>query len=243
MKLLPQVRYLLRLLVLLLPAMSVLICGVHAKAEKIYTGTNFDIFVSTPISLGDTPLMAVTLNAFGKTGARPTTFDYTRSAKGGTGITTVDGAGQLVYAMYQIWQEGAGSTPTNILNPDLESIPLEYDTHFLIPNGLSITSTSNPYENKSNTPPVNYNDYDYYGNVLRGTFSLMGATSTSWDFAYIVVPENTIVKLYFEIGAPGYASETINRTITITSVPEPGTFAMLAAGVFGLLVFFRRRKS
>ena len=211
-----------------------------ARADLIiYSSTNFDIEISNPIDVGTTPLKAVTLTAIGKNGALPNTFDSDKSGLGGTGITTVDNTLQLVNALHQIWEGGLASTPTNTLLGFWGPIPQNLDTHFLVNNGdIFIPPGLDPAEDIS--PPSAEHTWGGYGTFLTGTFTDITAVNSSWPFAYLVVPNMTLVNLDFEIGADMFDSETVSGSIMI---PEPNALILLGMGGMWLLVYaWRRRK-
>ncbi len=205
--------------------MAILSCQ-FAQADLIYTnvfaGTNFDIQVSNPVSLPGTSLEAVTLRAVGENGALPNTFDSDKSGRHGTGITTAVGD------LNQIWFANVISTPTLTNVAYLSPTDQTLDTHFLVyDNNLSIPAGLNPSEDLNGGT----------GTFLKGTFTDITAASPSWDFAYLVVPNGTTVNLDFEIGAAGFASETVSGSFT---VPEPSALVLLAVGALGLLIGRRR---
>jgi hypothetical protein len=212
----------------LVPAILVLVVGFScqfAQADlvftNVYSGTDFAIQASEPVSLVGS-LEAVTLRAVGLNGAKPNTFDSDKSGKHGTGITT-DTA-----ALHQLWAFNVLPTPTLTNAGYLSSTDRALDTHFLAYDGnLYIPGGLAPSEN--NVANV--------GTFLKGTFTDSTAVSSTWDFAYLVVPLGTPIHLDFEIGAPSFSSETVNCSFT---VPEPSVFALLATGFIGLVVCRRR---
>jgi PEP-CTERM motif len=215
-------------LLLAITATAIVLSGGSARAElifsNVYTGTNFDIQASNPVSLAGTSLEAVTLRAVGKNGAQPDTFDSDKSGRHGTGITTA------VDALNQIWFANVVPTPTltNVvayLSPTDQTL----DTHFLVyDNNLTIPRGLSPSEDRDGN----------VGTYLKGTFTDDTAVSSTWDFAYLVVPNGTTVNLDFEIGAPNFSSETVSGSFTV--VPEPSALLLLAMGVLGLLACRRR---
>jgi hypothetical protein len=192
----------------------------------VYQGANFAIQASNPVSLTGT-LEAVTLRAVGRNGAKPNTFDSTIDDTGGTGITST--------ALHQIWPydlEGLKTPTLDVTIPINQTL----DSHFLVLNAnLAIVNMAS--ENRPVTDHL-YDAYGGYGTSMTGSFSLKSTASTTWDFAYLVVPQGTVVNLNFEIGAAGFTSEAVHRSF---AVPEPSAFALLAMGMVGLLVCCRRR--
>ncbi len=158
----------------------------------------------------------------------PNTFD---SDQGGTGITTTTNA------LSQIWEYGTIQTPTLDL-----AVPINQalDSHFLVNLG-NLLIVHNPNEDFVANPL--YDPWGGFGTYLRGTFSILSTSSTSWDFAYLVVPNNTTVNLDFHIGGfiPGVpynqpvSSDYVSGSITVT--PEPSTLVLLGSGILGLLVY------
>jgi hypothetical protein len=195
-----------------------------AQGDTIYTGTNFNIQVSTPVDVGTTPLKAITLTAIGKNGALPSAF-------GGTGISTIGNA------LHQIYEGNFVPTPTTTLIVP-GSIPENLDTHFLVDTNNIIAITA-PNENRNTLSAVE-NAFGGFGNVLNGVFTLKGTpTSSTWDMAYLVVPDGAQLNFNFSVSADGYSPELVNTSYT---VPEPSAIALLAAGCIGLLFPIRRRR-
>jgi hypothetical protein len=213
------------------------------RADTIYYGTNFDLQISSPIDVGVTlPLEAITLTAVGKNGATPYAFDGISNDC--TGITTPTSP-----ALYQIMQPYTNifgtsyySTPTNtLMTPG--SIPQSRDTHFLIDNGtIIVINGHNPTEDGISTATLQEYPYSGYDSSLNGLFTLTGTGwSTSWNFAYLVAPTGTQVKLDFYISTDVGSPELVNYIYT---VPEPGTIALLAIGCAGLFISaWRQRKA
>ncbi len=201
-----------------------------AHGEIIYSGTNFDIQLSTPVEVGITPLKAMTLTVLGKNNVVPNSFDGTRL--GGTGITTTGDA------LHQIWEYNASQTPTTTLIV-AGSIPENLDTHFLFGTDKIISITA-PNENRNTLYTVE-NDYGGFGNSLNGVFSLKGTpTSSLWDLAYLVVPQGAQLNFKFSVGAIGFTPELVNASYSV--VPEPSMIVLLAIGCTGLLIPVWRRK-
>jgi hypothetical protein len=225
-----------RSLAYILVAIAVIASGICAQAETIvYSGTNFDIKYSDPVLVGNTPLKAITLTAVGKNGALPNTFDSTKSGLGGLGITTTGNE------LHQIWEFSINGspTPTNSLIVS-GSIPQERDSHFLINSGQYLSGQIGPSENKIDNYAVEH-AFGGFGNALFGTFTLIGASNTSWNFAYLVVPDMAQVRFDFEIGADKFSSETVGVSFV---VPEPSPLVllvMLSTVAAGLLLCARRR--
>jgi hypothetical protein len=232
MGLTPQVRSLAWVLV---PAVMSGVAAVFsgaAQAEIIFSGTNIDVKVSDPVSVGMSPLKAITLTAVGKNGFFPNGFDSTRTNQGGTGITS-EGDNLHQVGMPQINYY----TPTN--NPN---ISLLIDTHFLIGPPSYVSGTVLPSETMNIASAILGDTNGYFGNSLYGIFSLSGIpTSSEWDFAYIVAPEGTQVNLDFKIGAMQGSQSVRDEFIhSFTVTPEPSAFVLLAMGLLGMLVYARR---
>jgi hypothetical protein len=187
------------------------ILGLPSAAQGItlYTGTNIDLVASNPVPVG-LKLEAFTLSAVGMNGAIPNTFDSSNSGQGGTGITTVGNN------LAQVWEFNAVPTPTsNLDNPG--DIPQDIDTHFLV-NSTQIFSVVAPQENRL-VPNPSENPDAGFGNALWGTFALSSQSSSTWNFAYVVVPLNTTVQFDFQLAAPGFPAESINTSWTLTFPP------------------------
>jgi len=116
----------------------------------------------------------------------------------------------------------------------LISINQTLDSHFLVYNA-NLASIVAPNEDRV----LNhlYDPWGGFGTFLKGTFTDLTAVNPTWDFAYLVMPQATTVHLDFEIGAAGFASETVSGSF---SVAEPGTLVLLTLGALGLLVCRRR---
>lgn len=242
MKVASQVRSLALILVPAVVAFSVVMSGSLAQAEIIvYSGTNFRVEVSSPVNVGITPLKAVTLTAIGLNGYKPNAFDSTASS--GTGITTTS---NLLHQIYQLNEDDEYQrTPTLLLDPNYDPIPLDLDTHFLISNNYIVPpGTTAPNENRPTVGSTENQPGGGYGNKLYGTFTITGTPSESWDFAYIVVQNGTQVNLNFTIAGLKGESDVTNEIVTgsFSVVPEPGTFVMLCTGGIGLLVYVWRRR-
>jgi len=222
--------------VLAIAGMWIALSSPSAQADTIFTnvftGTNFDIQISNPVLVGGTPLEAVTLRALGKNGTVPNTFDSNKSGRGGTGITTATNA------LYQDWEFNAVKTPTLTLNVP-GSINQALDSHFLVRTDddyLIVVKAPDEDRVANHT----YDSNGGFGTFLTGTFSDTTTSSSSWDFAYLVVPNNTTLHLDFEIGGSGVSSETVNSSFTV-ALPEPSTLVLLGSSILGLLVYLRRR--
>jgi hypothetical protein len=211
---------------------AVLIAGFAQADTIIYSDANFDITASTPIDVGTTPRKAVILTATGHNGYKPKGFDSTKSDYGsdGTGITTTDDE------LYQVPFYGL-NTPTNSpnLNPTL-------DTHFLI-NPNTYISISDPAETM-NVANASDDPNGYCGDSLTGNFFLKDLpASSTWDFARLVVPNNTVVHFDFEIlGALDLESSISAEVVGSMIVPEPSCIILLCACGFSMLVYLSRRR-
>ena len=211
-------------------ATAIILSGRVAWAETftgVFTGTDFAIQVSNPVSLTGT-LEAVTLRAVGENGAVPNTFDSGKSGRGGTGITAI--------ALHEIWPLNLSSlkTPTLDMDEDLQ-FDQTLDTHFLVYDANLLTIVAPTEDRVSNHL---YDPWGGFGTYLKGTFTDSTAANTTWDFAYLVVPRGTTVNLDFEIGAAGFTSETVSGSFSV--VPEPSMLVLLTLGVLGLLVCRKR---
>ena len=180
-----------------------------AVAKTLYVGTNIGLVASNPVPVGQA-LEAFTLSAVGSNGAVPSTFDSSNSGQGGTGITTVGNN------LAQVWEFNSVPTPTQNLNMPGD-IPQDIDTHFLVDSN-QIFSVVAPQENRI-VPNPSEHPYAGFGNALWGTFSLPSQSSSTWSFAYIVVPLNTTVQFDFQLAAPGFPAESVNTSWTLTFPP------------------------
>jgi hypothetical protein len=243
MKLHPKVRFLIPALIFTTVAFSAVMIGSFAQAEIIFTSPNLDIVASAPINVGTTPLKAVTLTAIGYNNYKPKTFDSTKSdfGGGGNGITTP--AGNLLHQVG--WKIDEAPFYTDLYTPtNSPNLALTLDTHFLIDSN-TYSSSYGPSEtmNVANTAD---SIYGHYGDSLVGTFSLNSLpTSPTWNFAYIVVPNNAVVHLNFEIIARTVnGDQSLANVGYFLAVPEPNVLILL--GTFGIGLLFhalRRRKS
>ena len=210
----------------------------------IIPGSYFSVHVSDPISIGNTPLKAVTLTAVGNDDSLlPFLFDSTKTGQNGTGITTT------ANDLHQIWEYGSISTPTLTLQfpanpPQNPAIDMNLDTHFLIENGQYSTILNKPVptENKIDAYTTEH-DNGGFGNELYGLFYIDNDTSSSWSFAYLVVRDGAEVYLDFEIGGvdTDYETGVSNIISGHFTVPEPNVLLLLALGFLSMLVFARRR--
>jgi hypothetical protein len=239
MKLALQVRSLAITLVSI--AFSAIMIANVARAEIIFSSTNFDIEVSVPVNVGSTPLNAVTLTAVGKNGYKPKGFDSTKSDFGGlgTGITTT---GNLLHQVGLKIGEPPFFT-INLFTPTNESnLAPTLDTHFLIDSGTYL-STYGPSENMN---VINTTDhaYGHYGDSLVGTFSLNSLpTSSTWNFAYLVVPNNTSVHFDFEIlGALDSQTSASANVVCSYTVPEPNCLILICSCGIGMFIYTLRRR-
>jgi len=243
MKFTLQVRSLALSLITAVVAISATMPGRYARAEIIiYTSSTLDIVVSSQINVGNTPLKAVTLTAIGHNGYKPKTFDSTKSdfSGDGTGITT---SGNFLHQVGIKKGEHPAPLNINLYTPTNDSqLTPELDTHFLI----DPDTYSSMYSPSENMNVVNTADdyFGHYGNSLVGTFSLNGLpASSTWNLAYIVVPDNTVVHLDFEIIAALNGSQFAAGVDYFLTVPEPGAVVLLITGGIALLVYvWRRRK-
>ena len=113
------------------------------------------------------------------------------------------------------------------------------DSHFLLLTS-AIAITNAPSENQ-NVPYTVENANGGFGDSLTGTFALMGAAPSSWNFAYIVALPGTTVDLDFYLAGSNFTKELVTASFTI--VPEPGAWALLlAAGATLLTARLVRRR-
>jgi hypothetical protein len=230
-------------------AISLILCAGSARAEQVvYSGTSFNIEVSSTVDLGIGSLAGITLTAVAVGDYKPNGFDSVTSI---LGITTTD---SKLHQIYQVYDEDLSTNRTPTLTLDESQsyqpspFPYNLDTHFLITTGEtgnSIPGGIIPNENRTTTSsPVSYGGY---GNKLYGQFVMKGAPSTSWDFAYLVAPIGTQVNLNFTLtGVKGAANEFVTSeavTGSFTVTPEPGTITMLCTGAVLAIYLLRRRKS
>jgi hypothetical protein len=225
-----------QLFVLFALALSSVLMASYAQADIIiFSDANFDIKASNPVSVGTTPLQAIILTATGKNGYKPKGFDSSKSdyGGGGTGITTTGND------LYQVGMPTVGLyTPTNSpnLNPTL-------DTHFLL-NSNTYISINDPTETM-NVANSSDDPNGYYGNSLAGNFFLKDLpTSSSWDFARLVVRNGTVVHFDFEIlGALDLENSISAEVVGSITVPEPNLLMLTGwAGVVLAAYCLRRRK-
>jgi hypothetical protein len=245
-----RVRSLALALTFAVTAISATLAGRLAWADTIYSSTNLDIEASAPIDVGTTPLKAITLTVVGKNGYIPIGFDSSKSdfEVPGTGITTTGS----FYNIYQHDADGATTkTPTLSMQPDyfsLTSTELSLDTHFLVHDLVTdplqnVNASGAPTETKTSTSTIE-SPYGFLTNKLSGTFSLLGLpTSSSWDIAYLVVPNNTVIHLDFEIVSVLDTDYVPTNVDVLLTVPEPGTLVLLLSGGIGLMFcLWRTRK-
>jgi hypothetical protein len=110
------------------------------------------------------------------------------------------------------------------------------DSHFLV-NNSNLLVVAPLGEDRVANPA--YDPWGGFGSSLTGAFADRSAVGSAWDFAYLVVPDNTTVNLDFSIAAPGFSSETVGGSIVVAA-PEPGIFLLAAIAAIGLLAYARR---
>ena len=187
-------------------AVAVLLAGSAPAAGKtLYDGTHISVVASNPVPVGQS-LLGFTLSAIGSGGAIPNTFDSTNSGQGGTGIGTVG------ENLAQVWEFNAVQTPTSNLNVPGD-IPQDIDTHFLVDSN-AIFSVVPPKENRV-VPNTIENPYAGFGDALWGSFAVLSQSSSTWDFAYVVVPLDTTVLLNFQLAAPSFPAEPVAASWTL----------------------------
>ena len=166
-------------------ALSAILYGGYARADIVYSGTDFRIEESLPTDLGS-GLEAVTLTAIGQDPVNPYNPNGFDSGTGSNvGIWTASNS------LHQLWEYGGFvSTPTLTLYVP-GSIDQNLDTHFLISTGQYASVTNPPSETKEQVGD--------FGNSLTGTFSINSTVNPTWAFAYLVVPVGTQVNLNFTI--------------------------------------------
>lgn len=206
---------------------------VCAPAATVWTGLNYRVDASNPISVGIN-LRAVTLTIVGLNGALPNTFDGTSA--GLSGITT---AGNGLAQVFEFAAPAGSPTPTLALVNGANSVYYPIDSHFLVVPP-AISSTVAPSEtmlvaNNTEAP------FAGYGNSLTGQFVLQGAPPATFDFAYIVTQPGTTVNLNFKVADGGgqVDAETVFESFV---VPEPGTLCLAAIAAFGFLFAAARRR-
>jgi hypothetical protein len=228
-------------------AISLILYAGSARAEQVvYSGTSFNIEVSSIVDLGIGSLEGITLTAVAVGDYKPNAFDSVTNALGITTSTT----DSKLHQIYQVYEDtSTNRTPTLTLDESQpyqpSPFPYNFDTHFLITDGNYLPGTISPNENRTTTTsPVSYGGFGY---KLYGTFTITGTPSPSWDFAYVVAPLGTQINLNFMIaGVKGannefVTSEAVTGSFTVT--PEPGTITMLCAGALLAIYLLRHRKS
>lgn len=221
---------------------TVLFATCPAQATTIYSGSSFQVEVTSPVPVGTTALnlVAFELKAIGLAGVKPNSFDSANEGSGGSGITTT---GSL---LHQVWEFGSVQTPTETLNV-ADSIPMDLDTHFLLEDSDLLTLSDPDEEVPDGAGLVLYpapleHEHAGFRHELTGTFVLKpGLEDTEWNFAQIVVPVGTEVFFDFSVAADGVAAERINTSFT--AVPEPGTLLLGVAGAVMMLFSTRRREA
>ena len=212
-----------------------LLAGAANADFKVFDGSVYDVFITTPVAVGDgsESLVSVVLrieNKTGDPGLNASSFDGVTPEFGYTGIT-----GKLHQHIAPLLLP-AGS-PTM----DSPAFATAIDTHFLVVTG-DLLIVEAPSEDTT-MPSAEASDADpsflpfaetHFGTELTGTFAVDAVPTL--DLAQIVVPFGETVTLnLFMSGTSG--GEVISTSFL---VPEPATMGLLAVGGLGVLI--RRRK-
>lgn len=175
------------------------------------------------------------------------TWQYYRTDTGIAGYTLNDnllnwGGGQYAWANWS-----GGNYVCNIPNqPILDFGPTEQDVAIAWMSPINGTVTLSYALTMPNNAGETTNGIEYW--VLQGATQLghgiltKGETTGSLGVSNLSVAAGD--KLYLRVGNNGASGYDDTRfTMTVTSVPEPATIAMLATGFIGFLAYaWRKRK-
>ena len=220
-----------------LVVMLALVAGT-ANAETLYSGTNFDVVRTTPVSVGTAEnLVSFTLSIVGKNGKLPSTFDSTND-----GAQDANQGGIIAAKMHQEYQtSGMGSpkiSPTSEFWSDNGVTPPDWDSYFLIAESddwSPITAPGETVNLASSSQSALYAGYNFgcnFGDRLYGAFAKKGTAPSTLDLANICVPSGTALSFDFNVAASDGTTEYI---------PEPATLTLLGLG--GVLGLLRRKRA
>ncbi len=227
----------------LLVVLFLLTGGANAEI-MVYQGTNYDVLISDPVSVGGTgTLTSFDLIVRNKTGD---------AAKNPSGLMAMDNALGSMGFFGDFHQNGFPAA--SLTSPDATSAVFAdaLDTHFLFTSAEVVTAVA-PAEDQGVAPSGEVGAFTYsFGSFLTAGVGLLGGNdSEDWDLAQFVIedpgapmmgkwfdpadPWNK-VNAFFQIAGADGSKENI--AFSIGMIPEPATMSLLALGGVALL---RRR--
>jgi len=205
---------------------AVVALAASAHGEILVTGTNWEVSMSapTPVGTGAESLVAVTLSVSNITGDAafdPNAFGW--HMKDGTELIGIQGQ------LHQEWGFGGG-LPTPSMKPPFVGGPVgtPLDSHFLTENNLSPPG-GDPQEDMTpgtSTEPPTPGYGNGFGTFLKGDFTDPDVSGTTWDFAYLVVPEGSLLDLD-AVFAGGDQEERLTALDVVVGAPSENASKLL----------------
>ena len=171
----------------------------------------------------------------------------------------------MAAAFFAIVSSGAAqATPVNLFVNGEFDAPVSVGSYTIFPtNGVPGWSTTGTgielWQQSFLGSPTTGSDGLATGQSLEGTVSLVGSVSGTilapaaiamngslWtpNLFNVTVAAGEAITLYFQaLGGNSSVSPHVDQVAFMVDVPEPGTLALLVAGLMGLLMIRRRKRS